>query len=67
MDIMDWDDTEPRTPAVITVGEPLANLSVADLEARIAALGAEIDRVKAELARKKAHSAAASELFKGPN
>ncbi|MGE3066178.1 MAG: DUF1192 domain-containing protein [Hyphomicrobiaceae bacterium] len=64
---MDWDDSAPKKPAAITVGEPLANLSVADLEARIAALGAEIERVKAELARKKAHSAAASELFKGSN
>jgi len=60
---MDWD--EPRVkPAVIAVGEPLATQSLGELEARIVALKAEIDRVEAEIARKRAHEAAASAFFK---
>jgi len=61
---MDWDDVRPKKLAGITVGETLETLSVAELEARISALSAEIDRVSAELAKKKAHEAAASALFK---
>jgi uncharacterized small protein (DUF1192 family) len=62
---MDWDDLQPKPPkAAITVGEDLTTLSVAELEARIAALGAEIERVKGELGAKKAHEAAAASIFK---
>jgi uncharacterized small protein (DUF1192 family) len=61
---MDWDDERPRPMATITVGESLDQHSVADLEERISALTAEIDRVKAELQTKKARAAAADELFK---
>lgn len=61
---MDWDEIRPKKLAGITVGETLETLSVGELEARIAALSAEIDRVSAELAKKKAHEAAASALFK---
>lgn len=60
---MDWDDVKPKA-AGVTIGETLETLSVAELEARIAALQTEIDRVAAELAKKKAHEAAASALFK---
>lgn len=59
---MDWEETRPKPQAHI--GEPLATFSVKELEARIGALEAEIVRVKDELARKKAHEAAASALFK---
>lgn len=59
---MDWDEAKPKPQAQI--GEPLATLSVKELEDRIVLLGAEIDRVKGELARKKAHEAAAAALFK---
>ena len=59
---MDWDEVRPKAQA--TLGEPLGTLSVAELEARIAALHQEIERVSAELAKKKAHEAAASALFK---
>ena len=59
---MDWEDVRPKPQAAI--GEPLATLSVKELEARIAVLEAEIVRVKEELARKKAHEAAAAALFK---
>lgn len=61
---MDWDDVRPKKQAGIAVGETLETLSVAELEARISALTAEIDRVSAELSKKKAHEAAASALFK---
>ena len=60
---MDWDDVRPK-PAGITVGEDLKKLSVAELEARIAALKAEIERVEAELQAKRAHEAAAAAIFK---
>jgi len=59
---MDWDEARPKPAA--TIGEPLGTLSVGELEARIAALEGEIVRVREELARKRAHEAAASALFK---
>lgn len=59
---MDWDEARPKPQAQI--GENLSTFSVKELEARIGALEAEIVRVKEELARKKAHEAAASALFK---
>jgi uncharacterized small protein (DUF1192 family) len=61
---MDWDDLKPKPPRTISVGEDLTTLSVAELEARIAAFAAEIERVKGELAAKKAHESAAAALFK---
>jgi uncharacterized small protein (DUF1192 family) len=65
---MHWDDERPNSPkpvAPATVGEPLATFSIAELEARIAALTQEIDRVREELRVKRAHEAAAAALFKG--
>ncbi len=59
---MDWDEARPAPK--VYLGEPLATLSVAELEARIVALHQEIERVSAELAKKKAHEAVASALFK---
>ena len=61
---MDWDDLKPKPAKALTVGEDLEALSVAELEARIVALNGEIDRIRAELAAKKVHEAAASALFK---
>lgn len=61
---MDWDDIRPKAAKAITLGEDLTSLSVAELEARIAALQQEIARVEAERAAKKAHEAAAAALFK---
>jgi uncharacterized small protein (DUF1192 family) len=62
---MDWDDAKP-TPKSASIGENLETLSVAELEQRIAAFAAEIERVKSELARKRAHESAAAALFKKP-
>ena len=48
----------------IIVGTDLSNLSVSDLEERVAALHAEIERVEAEMNTKKARAAAADAIFK---
>lgn len=62
---MDWDDIAPKKPkTTAAVGDSLATLSVAELEARIAAFEQEIERIKAELAAKRAHEEAANALFK---
>jgi uncharacterized small protein (DUF1192 family) len=62
---MDWDDIIPKKPkTAATVGDSLETLSVAELEARIAAFEAEIERIKGELASKRRHEQAASALFK---
>jgi uncharacterized small protein (DUF1192 family) len=61
---MDLDDFRPRPKPQIIVGEKLDDHSVAELDARIAALTHEIERTKVELAAKKARVAAAEALFK---
>ena len=64
---MTWDDDRPKplkSAPAITVGEPLASLSIAELEARIAALTEEIERVRTEMRAKQAHEAAAAAIFK---
>lgn len=62
---MDWDDVTPKAkPTAFAVGEALDALSVAELEARVAALASEIERLSGEIKIKKAHSAAAASLFK---
>jgi uncharacterized small protein (DUF1192 family) len=61
---MDWDDLKPKPKPGVTLGEDLTTLSVAELEARIAALQGEIERVKVELGAKKVHEAAAAQIFK---
>ena len=61
---MDWDDLKPKPKPSVTLGEDLTTLSVAELESRIAALQGEIERVKTELGAKKAHEAAAAQIFK---
>jgi uncharacterized small protein (DUF1192 family) len=61
---MDWDELRVAPAKGITLGEALANLSVSELEARVVALQAEIERVKENIAAKKAHEAAAAAVFK---
>jgi len=61
---MDWDELKPRPAPGITLGENLETLSVSELEARIIALEQEIERVKDNLGRKKAHETAAAAVFK---
>ena len=61
---MDWDEVRAPQKKAATVGEDLAKLSIADLEARAAELTAEVERVKAEIKTRKAHTAAVEGLFK---
>lgn len=61
---MDWDEARPAPKASASIGDNLETLSVAELEQRIAAFANEIERVKAELARKRTHESAAEALFK---
>jgi uncharacterized small protein (DUF1192 family) len=60
---MDWDEPRSR-PVTHAIGESLATLSIGELETRVSALQVEIERVMQEIARKRAHEAAASAIFK---
>ncbi len=62
---MDWDEPKAaKSAAGPQIGEALDTLSLAELEARVTTLEGEIERVKAEIARKRAHEAAAAAIFK---
>ncbi len=62
---MDWDDvSKPQAGQQVVVGELLERHSVDELEHRIKTLEAEIERVREELARKRAHEAKAASIFK---
>lgn len=62
---MDFDDVRPKVPvAAMVIGQDLTGLSIGELEGRVVALKAEIERVEAELRAKRAHEAAAKALFK---
>jgi uncharacterized small protein (DUF1192 family) len=61
---MDWDELKPWPKPAIALGDPLTTLSIAELEARIAALRQEIERVEQEIKAKRAHEDAAQALFK---
>ncbi len=63
---MNWDDERPKAVKSASLGDNLETLSVAELEQRIADFAAEIERVKAELSRKRSHESAAAALFKKP-
>ena len=62
---MDLDDFRPKPKPQIVVGEKLETLSVGELDERIVALHAEIERVETEVKAKRARVAAAEALFKG--
>jgi uncharacterized small protein (DUF1192 family) len=62
---MDWDETKATPSAGHTIGEPIDKLSKDELQARLKSLDEEITRLKAEFEKKKAHEAAAAELFTG--
>ncbi len=61
---MDWDDVRPKPESRITLGDNLTALSIADLKHRICACETEIDRLRAEIAKREAHEQAASQIFK---
>jgi uncharacterized small protein (DUF1192 family) len=61
---MSFDDLPLKKTAAITVGENLELHSVSELEQRVEALEAEILRVKAAIASKKASKSAADAFFR---
>lgn len=54
----------PRPPANMVIGENLDAISIAELEQRIVNLDSEINRIRAEIAKKQASKAAAASFFK---
>jgi len=57
------DNNTPRDTAKPLIGEDLYGLSLSELEQRIADYGAEIIRLKAEIAKKSSERSAAEALF----
>ena len=58
------DDNTPRKKISHEMGQDLSALSVGDVEERIALLTAEIERLKADAAKKRASRDAANAFFK---
>ena len=58
------DDDKPRKKITHEIGQDLYLLSANDLEERIAFLASEIERLKADMAKKRASKDAASAFFK---
>ena len=58
------DDDRPRPKVTHEIGQDLALLSVQELEARIALLRGEIERLEADIARKRSTRATADQFFK---
>lgn len=58
------DDDKPRKKIIHELGQDLSLLSFEDIEDRIAALTAEIERLKADAAKKRASRDAANAFFK---
>lgn len=58
------DDDKPRKKISHEIGQDLSLLSVGDVEDRIAMLAAEIERLQADAAKKRASRDAANAFFK---
>lgn len=58
------EDDRPRPKVTHEIGQDLTLLSVAELEARIALMRGEIERLEADIARKRSTRAAADQFFK---
>ena len=58
------DDDRPKKPTAAQPGESLADLSVAELKARIAIYRDEIERLERDIAAKEAHMKAADSFFR---
>jgi len=58
------DEDKPRKKVTHEMGQDLSLLSFEDIEDRIAALAAEIERLKADAAKKRASRDAANAFFK---
>ncbi len=57
-------ENEPRPRPSMVIGENLDEISIAELEQRIATLDSEILRIRAEIVKKQAGKAAAAAFFK---
>ena len=64
MDLEDLFPSTPGDPLVELAKQDLDPMSIEELEARIAALKAEIGRVETHMERARTHRSAADELFK---
>ncbi len=64
MPLIDEDD-RPRPKVTHEIGQDLTLLSVAELEARVALLKGEIERLEGDIAKKRSTRAAADQFFKG--
>lgn len=63
---MDLDDIPKKPKAEMVIGENLDAISVAELEQRIKLLDSEMERIRAEIARKQASLRAADAFFTKP-
>lgn len=61
---MDFDDIRPKSKPTICVGDDLDDLSVSELTERVSLLAGEIERIEAEVLRKKSSQSAADSVFK---
>jgi uncharacterized small protein (DUF1192 family) len=61
---MDWDDVRAKPKPGPIIGEDLSAISVADLEARVTVLEAEIVRVRSAIEAKRDHERRAKAIFK---
>ena len=57
-------ENEPRPKPNMVIGENLDAISAAELEQRISALDSEINRIRAEIAKKHSSKAAAAAFFR---
>ncbi len=64
MDLEELFPSKPGDPLVELARQDLDPLSINELESRLLALKAEIDRVEAHMQRAQTHRSAADELFK---
>lgn len=60
------DDDRPKPKSVHEIGQDLSTLSLAEIDERIAALRAEIERLDETRARKDASRSAADAFFRKP-
>jgi uncharacterized small protein (DUF1192 family) len=58
------DIDEPRSKNTMVIGENLDAISITELEQRIVSLDSEIQRIRAEIAKKQSSKAAAASFFK---
>jgi uncharacterized small protein (DUF1192 family) len=62
--MIDLDDFAPKKKPGMVIGEDLASVSVAELAHRIQDLESEIQRIRAEIAKKDASKTAAAAFFR---